>query len=379
MSTCILHVGMPKTGSSSIQDSLYLGLSDPKFQYINLSGHSNAAHFLEALFRDEPSQFWVYQRKGFSAEKVQRMRDSYDQKLRATLRRIRALRATAILSAETCWQFSPSQLNSLKAFLAEESIGIQIIVYLRPIKSWIESAFQENVKYKIGFVELKTIGEEILASRTNYLQKLNVFETIFGRDKIIVKPFSREALVGGCAVRDFCTTFAIPLNPEAIQRSNDSICADAVRMLYCYNRYARDAAPPSLADNHLILLHLAKLKGEPFRLHSSLIAPLYNHIAEQNQGILERYGVDIHENLQAADDGPCIRETSDLMRFSRYSLDWLADVSGGSVMSICEGEDTARAVAKQVAGILHRPAWGLRMKRLSRNVRFKLRGWRHGH
>ena len=52
MPTCILHVGMPKTGTSSIQESLYFGLADPGFRLIGL-GDANAVRFLEPLFGDE--------------------------------------------------------------------------------------------------------------------------------------------------------------------------------------------------------------------------------------------------------------------------------------------------------------------------------------
>ena len=36
MSGCVFHFGMHKTGSSSIQNSLYHGLGDPAFHYADL-------------------------------------------------------------------------------------------------------------------------------------------------------------------------------------------------------------------------------------------------------------------------------------------------------------------------------------------------------
>ena len=49
MAACILHVGMPKTGTTSIQESLYHGLDDPAFRYIGL-GWTNSASYLVPLF-----------------------------------------------------------------------------------------------------------------------------------------------------------------------------------------------------------------------------------------------------------------------------------------------------------------------------------------
>ena len=42
MSGCVFHFGMHKTGSSSIQNSLYHGLGDPAFHYADL-GQPNAS------------------------------------------------------------------------------------------------------------------------------------------------------------------------------------------------------------------------------------------------------------------------------------------------------------------------------------------------
>ena len=53
MERCILHVGMPKTGTSSIQETLYHGLKDPRFRYISLErGRTATNRALTVLFAD---------------------------------------------------------------------------------------------------------------------------------------------------------------------------------------------------------------------------------------------------------------------------------------------------------------------------------------
>jgi len=377
LATCILHAGMPKTGTSSIQDSLYLGLSDPRFRYIHITGHANAAHFLEAIFREDPTMFWLYRRKGFSPQKIKCLTDRYSTKLSRVLQRAKDAGATAILSAEGCWHYKANELQSLKTFVEKCGLTPHLVLYLRPIKSWIESSFQENVKYGIGFTRLDTLGDEFMATKINYFERLKAFESIFGSRNMTIKPFKRELLNGGCAVRDFCETLGISYTPQMIRRSNDGISAAAVRLLYSYNCYARNTQQPSLAVNHLLLMRLEDLKSEAFRLHSDMLAPLAKHIESQNRSILDHYCVDLQEDLHAADKGPCIRKPEDLLRFSRSSLDWLAQMSRTSPIPLGEGEATARAVASQVSRLIEQPAWSHRLRRLKNNLRLKLHGLTH--
>ena len=94
MPSCILHVGMPKTGTSSIQESLLFGLSDPRFRYISF-GDPNAGEFLESLFGDETPGFWVHQRLGYTRQRVMALGDRYGVRLRQALRRARAAHRAA--------------------------------------------------------------------------------------------------------------------------------------------------------------------------------------------------------------------------------------------------------------------------------------------
>jgi len=100
---------------------------------------------------------------------------------------------------------------------------------------------------------------------------------------------------------------------------------------------------------------LEGLEGPPFRLHSDVVAPWENDIASETKAIKECYGVDISEDLQAADEGPCVRSHEDMFRYSQASLDWLAEVSGSKFMKRKDGESLAREVAVRMEQIHRRP------------------------
>lgn len=378
MSHCILHIGMPKTGSTSIQDSLFFGLTNPHFRYIQLTSHPNADHYLQAIFLEDPSEHWVYQRKGYSSRKLARIRHRYRERLYQALLHTGEDQVTGIISSEYCWDYTPEQLQELHSFISRAGADITVIAYIRPIKSWIESDFQQDVKHALNpHYSKPDFSQAYILQKTNYVERLNVIERIFGADRVIVRPFKKNQLINGCVVLDFCKTLGIGFEQSKIARANEGLGADAVKLLHSYNRYARAQDSLSFADNHLLVLRLERLASEPFRLHSSMIKTLWPHIHEQNQKILEKYKIDITEDLDAADQGPCISTPDDLTCFSTRSLQWLAQQNHCAPIADEQGEMAARAVAQQVSQLVHQPAWGLRLRRLKHNLHLKWHGMIH--
>jgi hypothetical protein len=350
---------MPKTGTSSIQDSLCSNRFDPRFCYINLAGQSNGGEFMNFAFMDDPLEYWVYKKLGYSRKKVAWLKGRYQQKLRRKLRQIARAKQTAIISAEVCWRFKPSELEAIRDLMSQEGFNVQVIAYLRPIKSWLESNIQQNLKYGRDITTIAGIGDEQCMRYINYMQRLQLFEAIFGQGHLVVRPFTSKGLFAGCVVSDFCQSLGIRWLPEFTLRSNEGMSVDTVKMLYCFNQFIRTPSYPSLASNQLMLRHFHARKGEAFHLHSHFFRVIQGHIESQNHLILQRYDLDLRQDLASHDDGPCIRNLSDMMRFSPESLDWLSEVSQGATFGECEGVTTAQGVARQMCSLLRQPLLAL--------------------
>lgn len=385
---CILHLGMPKTGTSSIQDSLFLGLDDPRFQFVSL-GYSNAGPVLAAVFATRPEQFWLFREKGLSGSRFRRVRLAHEVRLRRALRRARSRSITPILSAETSWRMDPSELGRIRDFLAQEGFAARVVVYLRPIKSWLESQFQQNLKWQptgggFGWPSPQSreaifgAGPGAAPGPCDYVRKLEGLERVFGRSRLTVRPFVRRELAGGCAVRDFCAVAGIDLDPRSIVRTNESLGADACRILNAYDLFARAGANPSVADVTLLVECLAEFEDAPFRFHSEVVAPFADEIESQIAAVRARFGVDLAEDLRAADDGPCLRSESDLLRFSREALDQLAALTGAGRIEAGEGEGVARDVARSMEPLRRLLPMSRRVGRFRAQVRRALRWLRRG-
>lgn len=378
MPTCILHVGMPKTGTSSIQESLYFGLDDPRFRYVNL-GDPNGSLWIETIFAERPEDFWVFRMKGRSFARLRLARRFHSSRFRRALRRARANSCTPIISAETLWHASPEQLRRVRDVLDEEGFTTRVIAYLRPVKALRASSFQQAVKWgRDPFAPIRALRGDTEKWPSPWLRRLEVLERIVGRENLVVRPFVRSALAEGCVVLDFCRTVGVTIDSRSVRRSNESLCADAVRFLFAYDRFASAASRPGFRARMLLIKQFEDLDGPRVRLHEDLFAPAAEAVEREEETILDRYGIDLSGNRAKADGGPRIREEADMFRYSRASLDWLAETSRSNPIAACEGEEAARAVAAQVDRIRRRPSWRKVRELLAGKIRTNLRWIRHG-
>jgi hypothetical protein len=375
--TCIVHVGTPKTGTTSIQQSLYRRLADPRFLYIGLD-HPNASGFLAPIL-GVAGQTFRYRQLDYSPAYLRRLAIGYEARLRNALRRARNRGRCPIISGEFMWNQNHDTFRRLRDLLATEGFSARIIAYVRPIKSFLESHCQEVMKLGAVRFDPAFLKRAAEGRPYNYAKRLEMVEDVFGADFVTVRPFLRSALANGCVVCDFCTTLGITFDPCMVINANESICADAVKMLFAYNRSSEVSATHSRvgARHSMLVARLEELPGAPTRFHSSLLGEARHEIEAQNRAMQRKYGFDISENLEAADTGPCIRSEEDMLRFSRASLDWLSEVTGTAPIGPTEGESAAIEVAHRVARFRNRISlrvFGrLVAERLRRDLRRALR------
>lgn len=359
MSTCILHVGMPKTGTTSIQRSLFHNLEDPAFRYVSL-GHWHSGFLIETLFSERPWEYRIFQARRYSKARLRWMRWFNAGRFQRALELARDCSQTPILSSERCWILPAADLERLRDFLLQRGFQPRVVVYVRPIKSWIESCFQEQAKWHgLSSDSFESVGENGETQFFRCVQRLAEFERIFGRDNLVVGSSTRSMLKQGCVVRDFCDVSGIRLSPDRVISSNESLSMDAVKFLYAFDQFRADKnVPPYFVQGRRLLLQcLEGLGGPPFRFHSEVVDHLKKEIASETRTMKELYGVDIAEDLHAADTAPCVRTREDMFRYSSASLDWLAEVSASGPMVLMEGESAAREVAARMARIHRRPVF----------------------
>ena len=144
MKKLIFHVGMPKTGSTSIQSTLFSNTPDKRFRLITLDSVFGNRCVVAAFTTDDRSHY------AFFSETVPKwyfpfLSRSSKNYLKRALRACAQTDVVPILSTEVAWVFQEIDLQSMKEFFESEGYQAEVYGYVRPPLDFYESVFQQIV------------------------------------------------------------------------------------------------------------------------------------------------------------------------------------------------------------------------------------------
>src|SRR5688572_5656150 len=170
MSRCIIHVGMRKTGTTSIQQSLYR-YADGDFVYADINGHPNHGGALYSVFARDPSRLGYHRRSRRSASDIRVYTEQAARGLKRSIEE--AAGRTMILSGEVCsYLFARDELSRLRDYFLGSFGQVDIVAYIRPPAGYITSNFQQRVKDAAGRIDLQ---RDYFKYRDNFSKLDDVF------------------------------------------------------------------------------------------------------------------------------------------------------------------------------------------------------------
>jgi len=174
MKSAVVHVGLHKTGTTSIQSSLE-NYNDGNTAYANL-GHSNHSIFFKTLFHST-NFFNYWQNLGLSPAKHKQLIDQYWQTLNTQLRQ---KQSRLIFSGEEISTLEPEALSRMKSHFNKQGRDIEIFVFVREPLGMTASLMQELVKWGTFLQNESTDADTIdylLSKRVGNLLQ------VFGQEK----------------------------------------------------------------------------------------------------------------------------------------------------------------------------------------------------
>jgi len=350
---CVLHVGVPKAGSTSIQLSLFYGLRDPRFRYLSF-GNIDSNVGLRLVFEadeeaDKVMDLNKFEFHGVSTNKIEMFRARYRYKLLRAVADAKRKERTLILSSEGSWRFNSNRFEKIRDFFHAEGMQPTIVIYVRSLGDWLSSWYQQSIK--MGYCDLDDIIErfepiDFLA----YEKKIRMFDRIFGAENVQTHLFDPAGFPGRCVVRHFCQEQGIELSPQAIIRDNDSVPLAATRMFFSWYRFVDPSLSGKLnrVRHTMLVSRLSRLSGSAIRLSRKMIAQQLDDFERQRPWIEQRIGARLEPYHREPSEDSLIDKESDLLDFSTESLDWLCRQAKTSMIRPGSKEQVARQVAERV-------------------------------
>lgn len=225
----VLHMGTHKTGSTSIQQTLWQARADG----IGLPRgvKANQSDLARLLFEegDRLEQFRLSRMGGADRAALDKARHEARTRLSRDLERCRA--PVFVFSAEdmTAPDFPEEAMARAAAFFGGFSDRIEAVAYARPPLAFMTSAYLQRLR------ELKPAALDFAPETLwpNYRDRFEKLDTVFGPEAVTLRAFDRATLEGGDVVRDFLGLIDPALAQTIpILRSNDALSLPALSLLY---------------------------------------------------------------------------------------------------------------------------------------------------
>lgn len=240
--TLYFHVGLGKTGSTSIQTFLEINdqaLRERGFVVPTTAGRRNHRRF--AMYAADDHVISNLRRaKGYTTvEKIQKFRARFREEFLAEAATWPAGSTVLVTSEQTSQLRTPSALQRLKDLLDEAGQQTKIIIYFRRQDGMIVSEYSQFIKGG----KTSTLQEEIdiaAGRRTyNYYTTALSWAKVFGKENIIVRPFERSQMVNGDVVADYLAAIGISdLSPyRQVEEQNRSLDIHVIEFLRHLNRH----------------------------------------------------------------------------------------------------------------------------------------------
>lgn len=230
--TLVLHIGMPKTGTTSIQETFgkqrkvlqNLGISYPRKKPYN---HSNT--FAPIFLGSRLNTIYFKQNRINTEEKAQKkvreLKSYWKKQFRNNTQ------DTFIISAESLYRLTPDEIASVREFVAPYFDNFKVIVYVRQPEAALKSLWGQHVKTLSSTQTQQELFNSVIDSY-NYIF-VQDWAKVFGRQSIIVRVFDKTAFVNGVLLDDFLVS--IGSEPNLILKDaskNESFGRHTLALLY---------------------------------------------------------------------------------------------------------------------------------------------------
>ena len=229
--TIFIHIGSPKTGSTSIQRSL-----SGKARLLKKHGYyylQDSWYYSIALMKISSDDI----------NSLDKEKSNYQKRI-ANVAANRLIISSEVFLVGLNTAFSDVSQMVKKLHYMVGDYNVKIIVYLRRQDTFIESSYGESIcaGNSREFKEFCSISIDIYG--LDWYRLLTLYAEYFGKENIIVRPYEKEQLKDGTVVTDFFSLLGIPFESikqeanEYVNRSYNRSSLEIARI--CNSNLSKD-------------------------------------------------------------------------------------------------------------------------------------------
>ena len=218
MRDLILHIGMHKTGTTSIQNSLYK-LNKNGFRTIRFI-EKNHSIPLFTIFSENRTNYHIWKKRGLTHSEILAKKTEYEEILENELTNDNV--NVFLLSGEGIANLTENEKINLCRYFQEKKLRVRVVYVVRDPISWAISANQEIAKGG---------AKTLLKVIPDYKRRVLGFIKGCGYENILT--YKYENLIQGGLIRSFSEIIGCELTEG--MRENESLTSEALSLIYCLN------------------------------------------------------------------------------------------------------------------------------------------------
>ena len=288
----ILHAGLGKTGTTSMQNNCFHqrdllaehGIVYPSFwlRGRRLVNHSDI--ITGALCEETASYGFGYRNGVTSEEEASELREELRKQLLPVLEEPTG--DILVLSGEMVAQYRPDDLRLVEEALAAHAERLRVVIYLRSPQSALESMLQQQVQGA-----LPRQPEDILGIVRNRFEHLRDYF----QDRLEVINFHEAIEHDAGLVGSFLELIGLPpevVNGLTLTRNNERVSEEAFELMVGINeRLPRlPLGEPGFKRRHHDMVSLLSLPGQPFQLRGYVESEIYDAALEEAAWLEQELG-----------------------------------------------------------------------------------------
>jgi len=319
MREVILHIGMHKTGTTSIQASLN-GIDRNGFRTMRFAEQNHSVP-IYTIFSENRLNYHIWKNQGYNESEILEKKAAYEKILEEEIRDGSA--DCFILSGEDMSNLKKNEQINLCEFFKERNLKVRIIYVVREPFSFAASANQQVAK----------AGNRALVKiNPGYQRRISGFIEGCGRENISI--FKYEQLIQDGLIKNFSEIIGVTL-PEK-PRANESVGAEALALIYALNNIKTSTRGSKIKLNArqeiITEFHAFFSQGNGFKkLNLEKFDIIHEDICEdlvwldENFGISYQLPVKAEQQELAYDVSPSTEILSEF--FGKYGMSYQASIS----------------------------------------------------